>query len=257
MERKNWTREELILAFNLYLKIPFGQMHHGNQDVINLANLIVRTNGSIAMRLGNFASCDPYHKQRGVKGLTGGIKQCQPIWDEFYKNREDLLFESERILADREHIKLEVKYAKILKNIENKKGEDKIREVKTRVNQNFFRQIILNEYSTKCAISNINIPELLIASHIVPWNENKEERLNPQNGLCLSSLYDSAFDSYLITINTDYKVLFSQKLKSQQKESFYQTFFKPFENKAINLPPRYLPKKEFLENHNDRFRKLQ
>ncbi len=257
MERKNWTREELILAFNLYLKLPFGKMHHNNPDVINLAKFIGRTTGSIAMRLGNFASLDPLLKQRGIKGLTGGTKQCQPIWDEFYNKSEDLLFESERILAEKENQNIEVKYARILKDVENIKGEDKVREVKTRINQDVFRQIILNEYSTKCAISDINIPELLVASHIIPWSENKEERLNPQNGLCLSSLYDSAFDNYLITINTDYKVLISNKLKKHKSDFDYQIYFGQFENKVISLPERYYPKKEFLEHHNERYSKSQ
>ncbi|MGN6531103.1 MAG: hypothetical protein ACTHK0_05065 [Ginsengibacter sp.] len=56
-----WTRDELILALNLYLKLPFGKLHSGNPDIIHFAHLIGRTPGSIAMRLNNFASVDPYH----------------------------------------------------------------------------------------------------------------------------------------------------------------------------------------------------
>jgi putative restriction endonuclease len=81
--RKLWIREELILSLNLYLKLNFGQLHSRNPEIINLAKLIGRTSGAVAMRLNNFASVDPYHKKRGIKGLDGGIKQVQPIWDEF------------------------------------------------------------------------------------------------------------------------------------------------------------------------------
>jgi putative restriction endonuclease len=42
--------------------------------------------------------------------------------------------------------------------------------------------MILANYSTKCAITGIDIPELL-ASHIVPWSINENERLNPENGI--------------------------------------------------------------------------
>jgi putative restriction endonuclease len=56
-----WTREELILALNLYLKLPFGKLHSGNPEIIHLAYLLGRTPGSIAMRLNNFASVDPFH----------------------------------------------------------------------------------------------------------------------------------------------------------------------------------------------------
>ena len=79
MEQKQrlWTREELILAFNLYLKIEFGKTHKSNPQVIDLANVIGRTPSSVGMRLGNFASLDPYHQQRGIGGLKNsgtGVK---------------------------------------------------------------------------------------------------------------------------------------------------------------------------------------
>ena len=62
-----WTREELILAFNLYLKLPFGKMHKGNEDVKKLAEILGRrTPDSVAMRLTNFAAIDPYHQQREI-----------------------------------------------------------------------------------------------------------------------------------------------------------------------------------------------
>ena len=110
MIRRNWTKDELILAFALYLRLPFGKMHHNNPDVIYIAQLINRTPGAVAMRLGNFASLDPYLKERGIKGLTGGISVCQPIWDEFFNNRDNLIFESERILAEKEKQTLDRKY---------------------------------------------------------------------------------------------------------------------------------------------------
>jgi putative restriction endonuclease len=95
MLKNLWSREELILAFNLYLKLPFGKMHKHNPEIIQLANLLGRSPSSIGMRLGNFASCDPYHQARGVGGLQGGLKQVQPIWDEFFNNREELIYLSE------------------------------------------------------------------------------------------------------------------------------------------------------------------
>src|SRR5574344_2482077 len=85
-QRRLWTREEFILTLNLYFKLPFGKMHHGTKEVIELANLIGRTSSSIALRLGNFASCDPMLKSRGIKGMIGGTDQCQPYWDEDRKS---------------------------------------------------------------------------------------------------------------------------------------------------------------------------
>jgi putative restriction endonuclease len=249
MERKLWTREELILALNLYLKLPFGKLDSRTPEIILLAEKLGRTPGSISMRLNNFASVDPFHQQRGVRGLIGGIKQVQPIWDEFINNKEELLFESEIILARLEKKSIETKFSDILKGVEDLKGETKLREVKTRVNQNTFRQIVLANYSGKCAITGIDIPDLLIASHIVPWAKNEQERLNPENGICLSPLYDKAFDKGFMGIDRHYKVIFSPELKKRTVNDYYQTYFRIIEGKDIHLPQKYLPKKEFLEWH--------
>ena len=155
MPNRNWTREELIVALNLYLKLPFGKMHSRNADIIHLANIIGRTPASVAIRLTNFAHLDPYHQQRGVKGMSGGRNQVEPIWNEFINNKEKLIFESESILAEKEQQSIEQKFSCLLSGTENLKGETKIREVKTRVNQNFFRQIVMANYSNKCAITGI------------------------------------------------------------------------------------------------------
>ncbi len=249
MPKRLWTRQELVLALNLYLKLPFGKLHSRTPEIVHLAGLIDRTPSSVAMRLNNFASVDPYHQQRGISGLSGGKKQVQPIWDEFIHNRNDLLFESERILAQLEHNTLEGKYDKILSGTENLQGEVKIREVKTRVNQHIFRQMVMANYSGKCAIAGIDLQELLVASHIVPWAANEKERLNPANGICLSALYDKAFDKGLIGINLNHEVLISEELNDKKKEDFFIRYFAPLDGKKIKLPSKYLPKEEFLEYH--------
>lgn len=250
-ERKLWTRNELILALNLYLKLPFGKLHSGTPEIIHLANLIGRTSGSVAMRLNNFASVDPYHQQRGIGGLPGGRKQVEPIWNEFIKNKDELLFESERILAEKEHLKLEEKYSDSLRGIEHLKGEYKLREVKTRVNQNVFRQIVMANYSGKCAITGIDISDLLVASHILPWSKNAEERLNPENGICLSSLYDRAYDKGYIGINEKFEILLSKDIKKRTKESYHEKYFAFLSGSKITLPQKYHPKKDFLQFHLD------
>jgi len=255
MKNKLWTRNELILALNLYLKLPFGKLHSGTPEIIHLATIIGRTAGSVAMRLNNFASVDPFHQQRGVIGLQGGKKQVEPIWDEFINNKENLLFESERILAEKEQNTIEVKYAEILSGTEDLKGETKLREVKTRVNQNVFRQIVVANYNGKCAITGMDIPGLLIASHIIPWSKNENERLNPQNGIAINALHDKAFDNGLLTITPDFTIKISSILKKQTKSEVINDYFLKYENKPIFLPTRFFPDVEFLKYHNqERFK---
>lgn len=252
MPKNLWTRNEFMAVFNLYLKTPFGKMSRTNPDVIRLAALIGRSANSVALRLVNFASCDPILRQRGIKGMQGGMKQCQPYWDEFFADKDKFIFETEKILAKYQHTSVEFKYKKALDNIpDDLIGEDKKKEVKTRVNQNVFRLIILANYDSKCALTGIDIPELLVASHIIPWAADKKERLNPENGICLSSLYDRAFDQGLITFSDDYRTILSDKIKSSEGKAYYADFFKPIEGKQLINPEKYYPNKRFLEYHRD------
>lgn len=250
-KQRLWTRDELILAFNLYLKIEFGKTHKTNSQVIALASLISRTPSAVGMRLGNFASLDPYHQNRGVGGLPNTGKQVQEIWDEFINSKDELIYESERILAQKQHITIEEKYNDLFFDIKDLQGETKIRAVKTRVNQSVFRQIIMANYASKCAITGIDIPDLLFASHIMPWSTNEKERLNPENGICLSALYDKAFDKGHIGFDKNYKVLISSRLKGKEKFEYYQNSFALIEDKTLSTPLKYIPKKEFLEYHRD------
>ncbi|OQY99374.1 MAG: restriction endonuclease [Candidatus Brocadia sp. UTAMX2] len=246
-----WTREELILTFNLYLKLPFGKMHSRTPEIIHLANIIGRTPDSVAIRLANFAHIDPYHQQRGVKGMSGGKKQVAPIWNEFINDKEKLIFESEKILAEKESLTLETKFSEILYDTKDLRGETKIREVKTRVNQNFFRQVVIANYSGKCAITGIDIQDLLVASHIIPWSKNEGERLNPENGICLSGLYDKAFDNGYLGITKKYDIIISSTLRKKQAEDYYPKYFSSLEGAKILLPKKYHPRKDFLQYHLD------
>lgn len=249
-DRRFWTRDEFIVTFNLYLTIEYKKISDQNPDVIKLANLINRTPGSISIRLANFASVDPYHQQRGAGGLKNGGKEIQSIWNEFYDNREELLFQSEEILAQKESTSIENKYAEILFDLKDLKGETVIREIKARVNQCVFRKMVLRNYSTKCAITGIDIPELLLASHIVPWSKNENERLNIENGICFSALYDKAFDKGLIGINTNHEIIFSDTLKKKKETEFFNRYFSSIANQKI-ISAQIAPRKDFLQYHLD------
>ena len=57
--KRGWTRDELLVAFNLYCKTPFGRLHQRNPEIIRLASALGRTPSALAMKLVNFASLDP------------------------------------------------------------------------------------------------------------------------------------------------------------------------------------------------------
>lgn len=245
-----WSREELILAVNLYCKLPFGKMHKGNALIIEFADLIGRTPSSVALKLGNFASFDPTLKARGIKGAVNASKLDKVIWDEFYNNWDAALLQSELLYAEKNNTTIE-KINKI--NFDNlpKDGVEKERLISTRVNQSIFRNVVLATYNQRCCITGIDNPQLLIASHILPWSKDENNRLNPMNGLCLNALHDKAFDCGLIAIRPeDYSLIISSELKKMKvMTSALESNFIAYEHKQILLPDKFLPLPDFLDYH--------
>lgn len=130
-----------------------------------------------------------------------------------------------------------------------REGKEKLREVKARINQGFFRKLVLTTYRTQCCVTGLNFPDVLRASHIVAWSDDEENRLNPANGLCLSATYDAAFDRHLISFDEDYRMIFSPLLKEYHSNEAFKTQFLAFEGRRIFLPKRFCPDQAFLEKH--------
>lgn len=245
---KKWRRGELIVAFNLYCKIPFGRIHNKNPDIISLAEAIGRSPSAMSWKLANFARLDPSLKERGIAGATHGSKAEIKVWEEFNDDWEALAFESEQLLAEIENRELE-EVAEFPKEEFPKEGKERERMVRVRVNQRFFRAAILAAYENKCCITGLPIPELLTASHIVPWAIDHENRLNPRNGLCLNAMHDRAFDRGLLTITTEYKVKLSRKVKDLDESTAVKDLLTRYEGLPITLPTRFVPDRYLLERH--------
>lgn len=248
MVHKNWSRNEHIVAFNLYCKIPFTKINASYRPVKELAKIIGRTDGSVAMKLANFARLDPALQARNVKGLTQGAKGEEEVWKEFNGNWGELAWQSEQILAKYKQQNIE-QSAEINLNDLPTEGKERESIVRTRVNQSFFRKAILASYDSTCCITGLSVPELLVASHIIPWSKDEKNRVNPSNGLCLNALHDKAFDTGLITVTPDYKIQLSNMITGLKDQSSLDLFL-PFEGKAIALPGRFHPDPKFLEWHN-------
>ncbi len=136
-----------------------------------------------------------------------------------------------------------------------KEGEDVASESKRRKGQDYFRRMILLNYGGRCALTGIDVPQLLLASHIIPWSDktHKQERLNPCNGICLSALYDKAFDQGLITISPDdYSVILSSALRENETKAYYDKHFGCIDGQKMTMPTEYLPNRDFLAYHRDK-----
>lgn len=114
-------------------------------------------------------------------------------------------------------------------------------ETKVRIGQDFFRRSVLASYVSRCCVSGITFPELLIASHILPWHTYPEHRLDPRNGLCLSRLHDAAFDRGLVTFDTDFRLVLSRKLKEHVTNNTLKASFINLEGQALTLPEKFCP----------------
>ncbi len=85
--------------------------------------------------------------------------------------------------------------------------------VTSRVGQGAYRRKLLQRWDEKCAVTGCSITEILIASHIKPWSEsNNKERLDVDNGILLSPLFDALFDRHLISFTNSGDIMVSNKL---------------------------------------------
>lgn len=253
---KDWTRDEHIIAFNRYNRIAFGKIHMGNPDVIELAAILGRKVGSASLKLTNFARLDPTLQARDIRGMPHGSKGEIEIWEEFRHHPELLVFESNRLLAERLGRNIE-EIAEIKASDLPPPGREREALVKLRVNQTFFRTRVLSAYGFRCCVTGVANEELLNASHIVEWARDEKNRLNPRNGLCLNALHDRAFDRYLMWIDSDLKARFSPALRRGPNESIESlAWLLSFEDKPLLLPQNFGPDPELLAQHASRAREL-
>ena len=250
--RKNWTREETILAMDLYTRVSFSKIGKNNQEIIRLAQIIDRTPDAVAYKMSNLAHYDPELQARNVSGLSHTSKLDKVIYDEFANNIEELSFISQKILADMQHTSIET----LLPNLDLEHiplGKDREQQTKIRIGQYFFRMSVLMSYGNACCITGLKNKEMLVASHIKPWSvsDARTERTNPSNGLCLNAMHDKAFDRGLITIDKNYRIVNSKLIKDTAMDEKTKEWFSFYNGKEIILPDNFLPGKDFIENHND------
>lgn len=247
--RRDWTEQELLIALRLYCELPFGRLHSRNPTIINIAEKLGRTPSALAMKLTNLASLDPVVRDAGKKGLSAAsaldrtmFSYMQADWNRFNEASAQAfndMIGAEQIPDDASSTTIQVDVPL---------GKDVVVTAKARRGQAFFRRSVLSAYNNTCCITGVSDPVFLVASHIIPWRENEEHRLNPTNGICLSTLHDRAFDQGFISFNDNLELLLSDKIRKTENE-FLQENFLHYENKALSFPHKFSPKAEFLAYH--------
>ena len=250
MKQRNWSKDELLLVLNLYCKLTFGQFNKSTSEIVSLSGILERTPSAISLKLCNFASLDDTLRKRGIKGMSNVSKLDREMWAAFQNNWFDLAFEGERLLAERRGNEFPT-IDEVPTTVEIGVTE-KSRTMKTRVNQNLFRQAVLTNYSNTCAICDLNHVALLRASHIVPWSQDVENRLTPRNGICFCVLHDGAFDRGLITVDKSFCMQVASELALLSNRKFYESYFGHYRNQQLRLPQKFIPNEEFLKYHREK-----
>lgn len=250
----NWSREETIIAFNVYCKIPFKSSSKTHPMIIKYAKILGRTPSALNMKIGNIGRLDPDLKHKGIVGLVHGAKMEQAVWNEFYDNPEKLSFESERLIA--KFTNQEIEISANIQTDDLPQGLERENLVKQRINQSFFRSAVMSAYNFCCCISGVQNFELLEACHIIDWSKDATNRTNPKNGLCMNPFFHKAYDKYLFSITPDLRIDISDELIQKTKEKSFQTYLKELNGRNIMLPDKFFPEKDFLDIHFQHYKSL-
>jgi predicted restriction endonuclease len=118
-----------------------------------------------------------------------------------------------------------------------------------RHHEKFAVQVKAN-YSMACAMCGVFEPDFLVAGHIVAWSEDRQNRLNPANGLCLCVLHDRAFERGYLVLDEDLRIRMNPRLNPTSPLGWQ---LKPVIGQRIRLPVAHPPDPNLLKRHRDRF----
>ena len=239
--RRPWTRNELLVALGLYLRVPFGQISQRNPVIVRHAKLLNRSPAALSMKMGNLASLDDSLQR---SGLSNASRADRELWAELqadWAGTADAIAEANQAIGAPQRDD-DVAPPAI--------GEDVVTQTKVRRGQALFRATVLSAYQGRCCVTGLADPRLLNASHIVPWRDDPANRLNPRNGLCLSAIHDRAFDRGLITFDTDLRLQLSEELAGSQNQFVHQAFG-AYAGRQIELPEKFTPDLTLIQHHRD------
>lgn len=249
----NWTREQTIVALNVYCKIPFKSSSARHPLIKEYAKLLGRTPAALNFKIGNLGSFDPVLRAKGIVGLGHTSKIDELVWNEFFDNPEGLAYESEKIIADLRHQTIEESTAIDLSDLPE--GGERTTITRQRINQQFFRDVVLCSYEYQCCITGISHHKLLEACHISSWRDDVKNRTNPKNGLCMVPTFHRAFDKYLMAITPDYEIVISEQMIEQTRNEQTQRYLVGLQHKKMLMPEKFAPDIELMALHYEQFNK--
>lgn len=233
------------MAFVLYLLLPKRELDDDSPAIQKLAKAIGRTPASVALKIWNIAAHDKNRLSEGKAGMSHGSHYDSEVWDRYAQEGDDYLDQAIRwLLEATSPVEQETDV------IEVPEGKERWTITTQRINQQYFRNTLIENYRGACCLTGINAEPLLVASHIKPWSvaDPKSERLSPSNGLLLNALHDRAFDQGLITIDKKHRIHVSKLVRHNEAND---RWIWAYEGARIAEPICNPPSPEFIEYHND------
>lgn len=132
------------------------------------------------------------------------------------------------------------------------------REARERVHQQSFREIVLDAYGGRCALSDMPVRRLLEAAHLFPDGHERGVAA-VTNGIALSLLHHKAYDTNLIGISPDGIVKVSDQLLSERDGPLLEAGIKALDQQPVRLPgdPELHPDLEALDYRFEQFLRAQ
>ena len=101
MKSRRWSKDERILALDLYFSIHSASSrpippNRNLPQIVELSKILGRTRDSIKMKLDNFLPLDKNYPGKGLSHLT---KEDKEVWYEFLGRRRELAEEAQKIRA--------------------------------------------------------------------------------------------------------------------------------------------------------------
>lgn len=237
----------MLLALQLYHRTPFGRMHRQNPDVVALADAIGRTASAVAYKLANFAALDSGLDRQGMANYS---KADESLWREFEQEPEAVMLEAEVALhVTGQRSLVQEAEADVPAEVQ---GTERETLVRARVNQAYFRRMVLARFDSTCCMSGLRVPELLVAAHIVRWADAPRLRLRPENGLCLNALHDRAFEVGIAHVDDDLRIRIREDVR-EMPPSPARDFLLLTDGRGLILPPRVQVDPVLLRQHRARF----
>lgn len=255
MTRNLWTHEETMLAFYVFCNIPFKNSSKNNPIVVEYARLLPgRTPSALNMKIGNLGRYDLGLQAQGISGLRSGGAMDETVWDEFRADPEAFMLECHRIIARRKaSLGLPTSSDDTALIAPDNGGQENFQIVRTRLGQDFFRSTVCSAYAWHCCATRLGGREIVEACHIVPWADDKANRLNPSNGLCLSATMHKAYDANLMAVTPDGLIAISERLLSQADSEQSLALLRGIDGTPISMPEKFAPAQDLLARHYEQY----